>query len=788
MNARLTKTCVIAGVISISVVFLLLGIIKNTVSVSNDEHTKKTAEKFVKYYKKEESVNFFSKGAGIKKISDKYVLDSKYHEPGKFVVYYGELAYSGISDYSVYDFIVVHDRNYDSVQTVKNQGCKVFQYISFGNRFKDEDIFIDEFTDEISTLKEQNIADGVFLDECEVSYWNADYPNQQDKCNIFYDRLKAITDYCKSIGIETIVNGSRAFCELGDYFLWESFAGYWSTNSLIWSENPFERTEASNGAVTYKLPLSGWKTGGSCFFDGNVIRDGENGYIEMTVDMDTLIKMQDRKQTYDWVYLQWYEKSLTDTNCDITAWTGDLMPFDGQTWTKLSISSKSKANSWNGIGKTSKYLKIRMDFKDSKELKINSIQLAYNYLYKYWDMNDSNGQADKNPFLWNYNNAQRDYLWQKNKDTGNEIKVLAHTYGREDDEYKKMFSCLASKIWGYHSFDYVNPRMQTIYDVSEIENPIGMLLEREGEDIGYFTGAIAKIDTSLHSYSLSRNEPDYWYKRQVSIDGDTNDWNEGDVLSLYKSDVNVKKLSVKDDSKYIYFSFEVEESIDFEEGSEYLYEIYLNTTGQDARGYTGTWWTAPFGADYKISNGNIYKWNEEYPKDSYRGWDWLGETNVTYKISDDKKSVEYGVRKDRLGGLESKSIKIYMGVENTNTKSVDFLEPLEDGLKSQEDGFVYTQKNYKLNTPHGWFRSEEETVTSKNGVGLTWEQNTPKGTYVKAWMRTKQKFLDWSDWQQVRNGEIKRGNYEKVQCCFGLYTNDGIVTPTVKNINYLVGE
>ncbi len=772
--------------------FLILGIFNNVNLPKAEAGPEVIREVFMVNPIEEQPIEHSFEGAGIKKLLDTYVLDSKYHEPGKFVVYYGELAYSGVSDYTIYDFIVVHDRNYESVQTVKKQGCKVFQYLSFGNKFEDTDIFVNKFVAEITELKSKDLADGIFLDECDVAYWEQDYPNQPDKCEIFYNRLKEITDYCKSIGIMTVVNGSRAFCELGDYYLWESFQGYWSTNSLVWGDTPYERTEASDGTVAYKLPLSEWITGGSCLYDGKFIKDGEDGYIEMTVDMDSIVELCDRKQVYDWVYFQWFGNS-EDVDCTISAWVGDSQPFDEEKWTKLPALWGSKIKSWSGIGKTSKYLKIRMDFKDSKNLQINSIQLTYNYLYPYWDFNASNGEADQNSYLWNYNIVQRDYLWEKIKDTGNKIKVLAHTYGSEADEYKKMFSYLSTKIWDCYSFDYVHPRMQNIYDISEIDNPLGMLLKREGNDLGYFTGGIAQIDTSTHKYSLNRNEPDYWYKRAANIDGNIDEWNDTDVLYENKlksidDNINVKKLSVTDDSKYIYFSFEVEGSIEFEKGSDYLYEIYLNTTGQDKEGYTGTWWAAPFGADYKICNDKVYKWSGSYPKDDYKGWSWVGDTNMMCKVSNDKRSIEYRIKKDSLGGLESKTVKMYMYTEDTKTKTGNFIQPSECGNENIVYGFVYNQKNYKLNTPHGWFRFGEVDVSNKTEVGITWEQTTPTGTSVKAWMRTKQKDLAWSDWREVTNREIILGKFEKIQCCFGLYTSNGELTPSVKNVRYVFGN
>ncbi|MDF2540319.1 MAG: hypothetical protein K0S47_37 [Herbinix sp.] len=890
-----------------------------------------------------------SKSAGIINKNGKLTLDTKYIHPNKFNIYYGELKYSGITDYSGYDFLIVNDMNGDSVAKVRSQGCKVFQYLYFGSRFENTDRFIKDMKEQILNLKQNGLADGVFLDECDVEYWEIGYSSNEKNCQIFYDKLKEVTDYCKSIGIQTVVNGARAFCDLGDYYLWESFQGYWTTNTLKWSNKITPREVTGLGEVNYGLSLSDWTLNGSCYYDGESIRGGAKGSAEILIDMDKILPKKDRKDIYDWVYFEWFGAGANDDNCTIWVWTGDELPFNEEswdnTWKKLPKLWKGEAQSWNGIGKSSRYLKIKMEFNGADDLNINSIVLTYDYKYPYYDMSASNGEADTNPYLWNFNHSQRDYLWEKTEATGNRVKILTHSYGSFDDEERKRYSFLSSEIWGFYSSDYVHPLMQDIYENNSVDEPIGMLLSRSEDNTGVFTGAIASVDLKKHTYILQRKEPAYWYERAAKIDGNTKEWSSEDLLyqhtgesfgafpqgwgansltyhegsfdnikiesrdgnsvlelasdgtgiwispiikayqldakgfmediywnyrngtvkyqikykqlnekwtkwisyekgksnpnidfiefqvkvtlngkssyieykkqkdkngklktlevfhqgvsfwgsshnwDLYLPDnLNIKNFMMMDDNEYIYFSYEVEGKIDFNQNlnlpSDYNYSIYLDTLNEPQKGYKGNWWNTTFGTNYRISNNGIFVWDDTYKdKSNNNGWKWIGSSGMIYKLSSDQSTIEYRVRKDSIGGLPSKNIKVFMYVDDSKTSIGNMVKPIESAKKYYEGYFTYSQQSFQMKTPHGWYCSEEMNLKVKDGyINLAWEEKKPEGTEIRAWIRTRQNDSNWGDWKEVTNGKPIYGTFDKVQSCFGLYTTQGDVSPEVSNI------
>lgn len=65
-------------------------------------------------------------------------LDKKF-KPLRFYIYYGELATSGILDYSDYTMMAVSDTDPIEIAKGQAQGCKFFNYIYFGSRFEDSD-------------------------------------------------------------------------------------------------------------------------------------------------------------------------------------------------------------------------------------------------------------------------------------------------------------------------------------------------------------------------------------------------------------------------------------------------------------------------------------------------------------------------------------------------------------------------------------------------------------------------------------------------------------------------
>ncbi|MFD0713559.1 hypothetical protein [Paenibacillus sp. GCM10027626] len=471
---------------------------------------------------------------------ERYTLDTAYKPLHQFAVYYGELQYSGIPDYSVYDFMIVFDRNPDSVAKARAQGTKIFQYIYFGSRFADTDQFMAETKEQVKQFKEQGLADGVFLDECDIAYWDPSYSQDEAKQQRFYTRLQELTDYIRSLGMESVINGTRAFAGLGDYYLWESFQSYWGTKQISWdASTPAARQESEDGAVTYGRRFDDWTFEGTAVNAGDHIEGGSKGAIEKIIELDEIVSPADMRGQYDWVYTEWFGEGGNDETVSIHAWIGDSLPFIEADWSELSWKQlpklwKGEPESWDGIGQKSKYLKLRFEFDGALKLRIDRILLSFDYVYPYWDMKRSNGAADDNPYMWNNNNSQLQYLLaKKNTAADRPVNILAHSYGEKTDLEKMRYTYFSSLIHDFYAWNYAQPMMQEVTHYEILEEPLGMLLKKEqngNETTGYFTGATAKINDRSHTASLIRDEPAYYYSRPVTIDGDMSDWADADQL------------------------------------------------------------------------------------------------------------------------------------------------------------------------------------------------------------------------------------------------------------------
>lgn len=473
--------------------------------------------------------------AGILEISPStFTLDTSYSKPHQFVIYYGELQYSGITDYSIYDFMIVSDTNVESVTKVKEQGTKVFQYIPFGSKFEDSDQYIQAVQETIKSLNDQDIADGIFLDECDIAYWDVAYQEDTAKQLIFHSRLKEITQYINSLGMESVVNGTRSFAELGDYYLWESYVSYWNSNQLVWDgSTSLDRTLSPNGEVTYGRRFADWSFEGTTYEENGKVVGGQKGAMEIVLDMDSILHAEDIREQYDWIYPQWKGDGGSKDTVSVKAWIGDNLPFDTNTWTEVPELWTGEADSWIGIDKRSKYLKLRFEFKGANELSMDQMILKFNYNFPYWDMDSPNGEADTNTYMWNFNNSQLDYIEQKNVDTNSSIRTLTQSYGELVDQERIKYTFLSNAINDLHGWSYAHPLMQSVQYFDIQSEPLGMLLRQEKSGnitTGYFTGSTATIDSSSHTAKLEIAKPEYYYNNAITIDGDMTDWSNSDYI------------------------------------------------------------------------------------------------------------------------------------------------------------------------------------------------------------------------------------------------------------------
>lgn len=500
------------------------------------------------------------KQSGVDESDGKIELSYICKQPTTFIIYYGQLQYSGVSDYSIYDFIVANDTTSTTeVQKCRDDGCLVVQYVAYGSRFEDTEDWKRKFKATIWSYKEGGYADGIFFDECEVGYWNLDYYTNPEKIEKFWLFLKEVCDWCRDIGLITVVNGVRAFCDCGDYWLWESFGGYWNTNRLNFDNTGAgSRSVGSDGAITYSLNFSEWTLDGSLTLVDGKITDGSDGYMQIDIKPEDYLDAGDQLSIYDWVYFEWFGSGADDDTLEIYAWYGDTWPFDA-TWTEMDKLYSGLPATWNGLGIQGKYVRIKMIFNGADELSMDSCVMFYGYLYPYYNLQNTNGDADTNIQAWNYNSAQLAYIlskqnsWFNNPTVFRKVQPLCHCYGLFTDTDKVMYMYILSKIFEFPGWDYTHPLHQYIQYTDILDDPFGMLLSRtdngDGTYSGIFTHCTVEIDTVNNTYTLTRTEPSYWYDRAITIDGDMSDWSG--VSAAYTNSntatLHLYKIEVKHD-------------------------------------------------------------------------------------------------------------------------------------------------------------------------------------------------------------------------------------------------
>lgn len=457
--------------------------------------------------------------AGIIIKDGKIQLATDYKPFKRFYIYYGELASSGIPDYSQYDVLICADSNTESTSKVMQDGCRVFQYVYFGSRFEDTQTFIDNTKQTILNLKTSGAANGIFFDECDVTYWKEDYT--QDDLNVFSNAMKTLCDFVRSIGMQCVVNGSVGFAKYGDYWLWESFVGTWSSWSAYWQpdgENP-PRREAGDGttdtSLNYYFPIEDLILTGSLSFDANKNIVGSDGTIELIFDTDKL-QSQDIKNIYDWVYVEWWGEGMTNSTVHGIAYEGNSLPYNSSTWTQIPDLDSGEAESWDGIGGQSKYIRIVLTITNAPTFKLEKIMIAFQYVYNYYDMSpQANEIPNFNPYEWHWSTAQRDWIWEN---ISSKTQVLTHTYGKKTDLDKQLFCYACALIWGFPIWDYVHPMMQDVYPDDIYKSTYGKLLNRINDNHAIFTGSELSVDLVNHTVNEIISKPSYYYDKAVNME------------------------------------------------------------------------------------------------------------------------------------------------------------------------------------------------------------------------------------------------------------------------------
>ena len=202
----------------------------------------------------------------------------------RVIFYYGWLNTSNLLDLD-FDILVFSGATSSEknamipvLQELKNRGVEIYAYlheganpIGLGSSFNDLVVnngkTVDEWKNYIKqlvndlignyTVNGELLIDGVFLDECDPSYFGTTDPNNPN-LQSFTQALKEIVNYIHSKGLKVFINGVRAYAHLGDYYLWESFVAVYNdqTNDYIIDPNFFNTDngnpyEWENGIAKY---------------------------------------------------------------------------------------------------------------------------------------------------------------------------------------------------------------------------------------------------------------------------------------------------------------------------------------------------------------------------------------------------------------------------------------------------------------------------------------------------------------------------------------------------------
>lgn len=785
--------------------------------------------------------------AGLVRKDGAFILDKKYKQPTPFMIYYGMLQYSGLTDYSVYSILVAADDTADQVALARACGTKIYQYIPFGSRFNTGD-FLSQIKSNISSYASNHLADGIFLDECEVGYWGNYYDNEE-MANTFENGLKEVCEYCRSLGLETLVNGVSAYSDYGDYFLWESFSGYWSTNKINWTASGTgKRIVNTDSTIEYTYPFSDWSITGSLRILDGVLVDGTSGTMTITLDMNALIRAGERKETYPWVYFEWFGSGADDNTLEIYAYTGNSWPYNSETWEALPKLWKGEPASWNGINKDTRYLRLELRFKGATQLRMEKCFIAYDYVYPYYDMTAPNGVADTNHRYWNYNMAQCEYLWQKKS------SVICHCYGTPKDLKRMMYTFTAYKTFGFDAWDYTHPLHQTIRYTDILDDPFGAFLSRKKTGTGayeaMFTGCDSKIDVKNNTYALNRNEPEYWFDRGITsfeeidkvyqnplafthhtflmqaeipvgekIPGIADGWyvikvidpyyqydEDGNLIKddyvytvlyypILGNDLNIRKVWVTDDIFYFYFGMKFEGKVDFLADKPNRYYVYIGTEDLDY-GFKGEWYDSPFKAQFMIYNQSLFKWdkNAEDERD-YTNFQYIGNAFLNYELTEDGTMLTYTLKKSVMGEVSKLNMCFYFVTEETANNYVALIP--STGVDTSVDPVKfpnkvrYRQKRYDLYSPHGYYLSEEiRFKTAVKGVLVQCIGSADMETNVNLFVRVKQKGQEeFDDFVKAKGLDFSsQKTITHLQYAVGLNTTDGKKTPSFKDVRITPGE
>jgi hypothetical protein len=474
--------------------------------------------------------------------------------------------------------------------------------------------------------------------------------------------------------------------------------------------------------------------------------------------------------------------------------------------------------------------------------------IAYDYVYPYYDMTQANGAADVNPRYWNYNMAQCEYLWKQ------DANIICHCYGTPKDTKRMQYSFAVYKTFGFTAWDYTHPLHQTIRYTDILDDPFGAFLSRKktgnGKYEGMFTGCSTKINVGQNTYSIIRDEPEYWFDRGLDsfeevnvvyenpmsfthhvflmqaeipvgqkIPGLSDGWYVQQVIEPYYQydadgnlveddyvytvlyypllgdDLNIRKVWVYDDIFYFYFGYKFKAAVDFLADKPNRYYVYIGSTELDY-GFRGEWYAAPFKAQFMIYNQSLFKWEKGASDETdYTNFHYIGNAFLSYELTENGTMLTYTLKKSVLGEASTKNMEFYFVVEETANNYVALIPA--DGVDCTVDPVAfpnkvsYTQRRFDLYSPHGYYLSEEIRMKSPvQGVRLLCLASAGEDTGIRFFVRVKEyEKEEWGEFQETEGLSYATGEcVTHVQYAVSLNTVNGKKTPSFQDVRITPGD
>ena len=466
----------------------------------------------------------------------------------------------------------------------------------------------------------------------------------------------------------------------------------------------------------------------------------------------------------------------------------------------------------------------------------------------YETAGQSNGIADSNHRYWNYNISQAEYLW------GKDVKVLCHCYGTPKDAERMKYTFAVYKTFGYEAWDYTHPLHQTIRYTDILDDPFGAFLSRtehgNGKYEGTFTGCTTDIDVKRHQFQITRDEPEYWFKRGINgfeevykvyenpmsfthhlfmmqmeipvgqkipgihdgyyvvnvIDPVYQYDENGNLIKddyvytvqyypVLSDDLDIRRTWVFDDIFYFYFVMKFKGAVDFLADKPNRYYVYIGSNELDY-GFRGEWYDAPFKAQFMIYNQSLFKWDKDAENErDYTNFHYIGNAFLNYELTEGNTMLTYTLKKSVMGDASTKHMSFYFVVEDTAHNYVALIPG--KGVDTSKDPVAfpnkiqYMQRRYNLYCPHGYYRSEEIKLPQPvNGATVQCIATAGGKTTVKMFVRVKRKGEDSFDGYEKADGLFYTTDktVTHIQYAVSLNTTDGTYSPSFTDVRIIPGN